>query len=204
MILLFDFDGTLADSLLVLLLCINNNADYYGYNKITDVESLRNKDAHEIIKELNMSLFKVPFIVNTVRNQVREKMHEIKPIAGVPEMLRQLHEKGVVLGIITSNSAENVKIFLQNNNLDIFTYIHGESSIFGKSAVLKNFLKKHALDPADVVYVGDEVRDIEAAKANTIKSAAVTWGFNKREKLEEQKPDYIINTPGELLILKPD
>ncbi len=196
--LLFDFDGTLADSLYALLECVNDNADYYGYKKITAAESLRNKDALSIIKELGISVFKLPFVVSTIRKQMNTKISAIEPFPGIPDVLKQLHENGVVLGIITSNSQENVKIFLQNNNINFFTYIIGQNSIFGKGRAIKKFLHNNGINPADVIYIGDEVRDIQAAKQNGIKSAAITWGFNDLAALQAQKPDFIINKPEDL------
>lgn len=203
-ILLFDFDGTIADSFDAVLECINDNAEYYGYKKILHKELLKNKNIHDIFREMEFSIFKIPFVVSAIRKEMRSKLGTIQPFPGIPEILFQLHLQNIPLGIISSNSQENIEIFLRKHNLNIFTYVHGETNIFGKNTVIKNFLTKHSLDPIYVTYIGDEVRDIEAAQANKIKSAAVTWGFNTLEKLEELKPNYIINTPEELLILSTD
>ena len=58
---------------------------------------------------------------------------------------------------------------------------------------------KQALHPSNVLYVGDEVRDIEAAKKAGIRIAAVTWGYNSKKALEAYKPDYLVTKPEELL-----
>lgn len=200
-LLLFDFDGTIADSFDVVLECINDNAEYYGYKKILPKEILKSKNIHHIFRDMELSIFKIPFVVSAIRKEMRSKMTDIKPFSGIPDVLYKLHAQDITLGIISSNSQENIEIFLHKHELRIFTYIHGEASIFGKNTVIKNFLSKHKIDQKQVIYIGDEVRDIEAAKANKIKSAAVTWGFNTREKLQELRPDYIINTAVELLKL---
>jgi len=200
-LLIFDFDGTIADSLHALLECINNNAHYYGYKKIDDVEALRNKEAAEILKELGLSICKLPFVVQAVRNDMRSKIHALQPVPEIAEVLTQLHKKEIGMSIITSNATENVEIFLRNHNLNFFKHIHGQSSIFGKSNLIKKFLASHKINAAKTIYVGDETRDIEAAKHNKIKSAAVTWGFNSSQKLREKNPDYMLHHPKELFDL---
>jgi phosphoglycolate phosphatase len=50
-----------------------------------------------------------------------------------------------------------------------------------------------------VIYVGDETRDIEAARKIQIQVIAVSWGFNSREVLAEQKPDFLISHPSQLI-----
>ncbi|PSB03825.1 HAD family hydrolase, partial [Merismopedia glauca] len=54
-------------------------------------------------------------------------------------------------------------------------------------------------NPAKVIYVGDETRDIEAARKSKIKAIAVCWGFNFREILAKYKPDFLIDRPSQLL-----
>ena len=51
----------------------------------------------------------------------------------------------------------------------------------------------------EVVYVGDEVRDIKAAKRAGMKIIAASWGYNEREALEKYKPDLIVDRPVELI-----
>jgi phosphoglycolate phosphatase-like HAD superfamily hydrolase len=60
-------------------------------------------------------------------------------------------------------------------------------------------LRKESLNPEEVVYVGDETRDIEAAKKSQIKVIAVTWGFNSKQVLAAQNPDFLIDRPEELI-----
>jgi len=200
--LIFDFDGTIADSLPVLLSCFNEHATYYGYKKIGDesyADQLRSKDGQEILKELGVSYLKLPFVVRAVRKSMSAKMAMLKPFPAITDVLRELHQQGVSLGIVTSNAQANVEQFLQMHNLDFFEFVHGESSIFGKKKVLKNLLTKNRCDASSTIYIGDETRDIQAAQANAIRCAAVTWGFNTVDRLKQEKPDFLIRRPEELL-----
>ena len=199
---MFDFDGTIADSLPVLAECLNNHITRYGLKTIANVDSVRDKEAHAIMKELGLSLFKFSFLVQRVRKEVRLKIHTLKPFPHMVEVLTELHQKGIPLGIITSNSVDNVKFFLRTHDIDFFTHVYGGSSIFGKKKVLKCFLRTHAVNASEVVYVGDEARDIDAARYNHVQSAAVTWGFNSERMLRERNPDYVISDPRALLKIK--
>ena len=62
-------------------------------------------------------------------------------------------------------------------------------------------MKDKDLKLSEMIYIGDETRDIQAAKKAGIRSAAVTWGYNSRKALEAQSPDYLIHSPQELFHL---
>jgi phosphoglycolate phosphatase-like HAD superfamily hydrolase len=81
----------------------------------------------------------------------------------------------------------------------MFSFIHSELNLFGKSGALDKMLKKYKLHKPDVLYVGDEVRDIEACKKVGVDIVSVTWGFNSREVLEKYQPNKLVGTPEELL-----
>jgi phosphoglycolate phosphatase len=201
-IIIFDFDGTIADTLDALVSIANRLAVEFGYIQITPEELalLRNLTSREIIKYSGISVFKIPFLVKKVKGKLKDKIHEFKPISGIQEALIELQNEGYKLGIITSNSQENVTEFLKNNALDgLFDFIYSGVTIFGKTTIINNVLRQKQFKPQEVIYVGDETRDIEASKKANIKVIAVTWGFNSPEALAKQKPDFLINHPSELL-----
>ena len=104
------------------------------------------------------------------------------------------------LGIVSSNSEENIRIVLRRYKIEnLFEFVYSSSSIFGKHLVLKRMCKKYKINPNSIIYIGDEDRDIIAAKKAKIKIIAVTWGFNSEKLLKEEKPDYLVNAPKEIL-----
>lgn len=106
------------------------------------------------------------------------------------------------LGIITSNSEENVKIFLKNNNLTKhFNLIHSNLSLFGKDKSIKKVMKSRKMKRGNIIYIGDESRDVNAGKKAGIKTVAVTWGYEAESVLKKAKPTYIVTKPQELLSL---
>lgn len=204
--LIFDFDGTIADTLDRIFKIYNKMSAEFGYRKVNkkELEVLRNKTHFEILRkigEFDISIFKLPFIINRGREELAKEIGSFRPFSGIKETLRELKRQGVRLGILTSNSKNNVEVFLKKNNIDFFEFVY-EKNFFGKGRALKSLIKRHSIDKDQAVYVGDETRDVAAAKEAGVGSAAVTWGFNKREILEKQKPDFLLEKPGELTALE--
>jgi phosphoglycolate phosphatase len=200
-VIIFDFDGTIADTLNALLSIANRLALEFGYVQITPQELalLRNLTSREIIKYSGISVLKIPFLVKKVKSELKNKIHEFKPIPGIQEALIELKDNGYRLGIITSNSKDNVTEFLKINDLaSLFDFIYSGVTIFGKTTIINNVLRQKQIKPQQVIYVGDETRDIEASKKANIKVIAVAWGFNSAEVLAQQKPDFLIHNPSEL------
>lgn len=201
-VIIFDFDGTIADTVDALVSIANGLAQKFGYIPITQEELalLRNLNSREIIKYSGISILKIPFLVKKVKSELKSKIKELKPISGIKETLVVLKNNGYRLGIITSNSQENVTDFLRVNDLDnLFDFVYSGVTIFGKTTIINNVLKQKQIKSQEVIYVGDETRDIEASKKANIKVIAVTWGFNSQEVLAKQNPDFLIQEPYELL-----
>lgn len=201
-VIIFDFDGTIADTLDAIVKISNRLAADFGYKQtsLAEINYLKNLNSREIIKQSGISIFKVPFLVRKVKSELNKEIHCLKPIPGIKEALIEIKEQGEQLFIITSNSKENVILFLEKNNMqDLFNFIYSGATLFGKSKIINNILKQQNINYEQVTYVGDETRDIEAAKKSKIKAIAVSWGFNSKEVLAAQNPDFLIHQPDELI-----
>lgn len=199
--LIFDFDGTIADTLPHIIDIANDCVKEYGINKIAkkDLERLKGKTPWQIMKEYKIPLYKVPFIVVKVQSLLYKKMNKVKIFPGIKSILKSLKKKNMPIGILSSNSKKNVMAFLKKNNMNMFDFIHSENNLFGKNKALRNILKRYKIKKEDVIYIGDEVRDIQACKKAKIPIISVSWGFNTFNLLKRYKPDYIIRKPKELL-----
>ncbi|MBI3379140.1 HAD-IA family hydrolase [Candidatus Gottesmanbacteria bacterium] len=195
--IIYDFDGTLADNLQEMIHLFKKYAGKELSQK--DIKSLRSKRAQEAFRYLGISLFKIPWIIRQMRQDHSISIDKVYPIKGIKEVLYELNKKGYQQGIVTSNSEENVKLFLKYHQLEVFNFIRTGSSFFGKDKVIRRLLKELYLKPNDVLYIGDEVRDCEAARKINIKMIAVTWGFNDEKILQKQNPEYLVRTPNELI-----
>jgi len=202
-VLLFDFDGTIADSFDNFLEIVETLSDKYNFPKIplAEIEKSRSLDARTLVKRLKIPLYKIPFLAHDMKKMQKEKIAQLHPFRGLPEVLTSLKNKGYTLGIITSNAKENVKLFLKNNNIEVFDYINGDAGMFGKDKLISNFLKQNGISKSDALYIGDEIRDIHASQKAGVKIVAVTWGFNSKAGLSKASPDFLIDKPEELLEL---
>lgn len=198
--IILDFDGTIADTFPLLLELFNKYAKDFGYKKINKKESdrLRNKNAKEIFKELKISPLKLPFLANKIRNELNKQIQIVKIFPGMKEVILKLKRKNFYLGILTSNSLDNVRKFLIVYGLEVFNFVHSEMNAFGKAKALNNLLRQNKLSQEDVIYIGDEVRDIEACKKAGIKIIAVSWGVNKKGILQKYSPEYLVDKPIEI------
>ncbi len=201
---IFDFDGTLVDCFDAAMNLLNRLADEFHFRKIesNELETLRDLTSKEILKYLKIPFYKVPTVLSSARDYIREEMKVLLPFEKLPWVLQELHAMKIPMGILTSNSSTNVREWLKRNHLhDLFQFIHCESSYFGKKYLLKKLIKTYKMNPLKTCYIGDETRDIDAAKKCGIYSAAVVWGFNSEKILAQQNPHFIIRKPEDILAL---
>jgi len=199
-VVIFDFDGTIANTLGSIIDIMNGLSDEFGFRKIkeNDVEYLRGKRPREILKYLGISIFKLPFVIRKTRQEINSHIALLSPSVDILPILKLLKENGCHLGIVTTNIEENVRKFLHANNLDLFDFFYTAKKVFGKDRTISKIIKKMNIEKSTVYFVGDEVRDIEAGKKVGIKTIAVSWGYNTRDALGKEHPDYLVDSPAEL------
>lgn len=199
--IIFDFDGTIALTLEVAIKVLKNLSRKYGFRKVTneDVKIFRNEGWRKALKRFNISILKVPQILATGQREIAKEMGDVKMVEGLDKVLIELKSKGFTLGVLTSNSQENVENFFVKQGLEMFDYIYSDKSLFGKDKVINKLLKERKLNKEEVLYVGDELRDWEACEKMGIKMIGVTWGYNSRKGLEKTRVDYLIDKPEEIL-----
>lgn len=201
-IIIFDFDGTIADTRSTVVKIANKLAIEFNYQPIDEEELLRlsHLSSREIIQQSPVPPYKIPFLLRKLKKELNKEISRLKPFSGIAESLTILRENGYRLGIITSNIEDNVIAFLKNNKLDLFfEFIYSGITLFGKDKIINKLIKKHKLAVDKIIYVGDETRDIEAAKKSKIRVIAVGWGFNSPNILAEYQPDFLVTHPQELV-----
>lgn len=205
-VVIFDFDGTIADTLNSIIEIMNNLADEYGFRKIQDeeIQLLRGKRPREILSHLGISLFKLPFVIRKTRRKINSHIESLSPSVDLLPTLKILKKNNCQIGIVTTNIEENVRKFLHANNLDQFDLFYSTKKVFGKDKTISKILKDLNLEKSNLYFIGDEVRDIEAGKKAGVKTIAVSWGYNTPEALKRENPDFLVNSPQEIetIILK--
>ncbi len=200
--IIFDFDGTLADTIPVMFTIIQELARKVGYERqITqaDWEWVREHGLIEIPHKFGIPLVKIPFLLLEGRSMLKKQMFSIPPCKGILEMLTQLKKKGFVLAVLSSNRRDSIQEFVVKNNLsDLFDFVHSELNIFGKDKALQSLMHQHKMAIDESIYVGDEIRDFEACNKIKLDCVSVTWGLNSADALKKAGAVHIINHPKEL------
>lgn len=197
--IIFDFDGTLADSLLLGLSGVNQLADRFSYQAFQDTDYLRSKGVQEIIKEdLGLKWYQYPLYLWALKRILMPQIPKLELHEAIPESLERLVDQARLF-ILTSNIEPAVQHVLGRYELNCFEGIYTDASLFRKHSKLKRLLKRHQLLPNEAVYVGDEVRDIIACRKIGMPIISVSWGFNNAKKLAEVGPDYVAHSPQELV-----
>lgn len=200
--IIFDFDGTIADSFDMIVDIIHDLLHRDEPLPGDELQRLRGMGLLKVVQELKVRPWKVPFLLARGRRRMRAQMNRVGIFEGIPEVIRDLRGAGYELYIMSSNSVQNIELFLERHNLSQeFVKIYGNIGLLGKRRILKQLVRRNHLDPDETIYIGDEVRDIQAVKQTGVKIVAVTWGFNTEEILVKHHPDFIARDPAELMEL---
>ena len=201
-LILFDFDGLLADTLGDLLQFGQEACDELGVKHVATPEDL---DILEIMsfatygRQLEVPENLVDEFVHRCLKKFETKKSPPAIFNGLDDVLRKL-SKDHSIGVITGNSSQNVKSFLVENGLDgLVRAIFGVDSPGSKAKKISLAQNQLAARGEAVFMVGDSASDILAAKEASVKSIAVSWGHQSPEVLIRAKPDYVVHSPHELL-----
>jgi phosphoglycolate phosphatase len=198
-LVVFDFDGTIADSFDEAMVVFKKLVP--GQDKLTQeqIDILRNKPYKDIFDYFKISYFRVPGLVVKGRQMLKRSIHKVNPYDGIAASLRQLKADGYALAIISSNATQSIEKFLDKHNLtQYFDSVEGYAGLRGKPKLIRALMKKRQAESNQTIYVGDEPRDIEAAKKAGVWSIAVTWGFGGATILAAHEPTLMIDRTSEL------
>jgi phosphoglycolate phosphatase len=196
---LWDFDGTLADTWACGAEIYGEIASRHGYRPIVDAEAARRMSALQFLRHHGIPLLRVPLVIREWHNALRGRMHAVAVFPGVVDALAALRGRGCTLGILSSNSRDNILAFLRGHGIEgLFGVIHAGCRWFGKAGALRRLVRRQALPGGEVLYVGDETRDVEAARAAGVDSAAVVWGLHPLEVLARSGPSHLVERAGQI------
>jgi phosphoglycolate phosphatase len=197
---IFDLDGTLADSFPWFVGVLNTVARKFAFREVAEgeIEPLRHGSTHDILRKLEVPLWKVPQIARHMRAQKRAEMAQIPLFLGVGAMLRALAASGVTLAVVSSDDEANVRAILGPDNAALIAHFACGASLFGKASKFKRVMRAAGVGPGATIAIGDEIRDIEAARAAGIACAAVTWGYAAPQALRARGPDLVFEHLAEV------
>lgn len=199
-LVIFDFDGTLADTFPFVLDVMDQVTDRFSLKRVdrSEIEMLRSYDARKVIKHLGIPLWKVPRIGHFAQSLLSKEIHRLSLFDGIDQLLEELSAQGVRLAIVTANSRENVCQVLGPKNVTLIEHFECGVPLFGKQDKLKKVLKKTGVHASEAICIGDEIRDIQAAHKVKIPFGAVAWGFTRVEAFQDYFPAEIFATVREI------
>ncbi|PZD94741.1 phosphoglycolate phosphatase [Paenibacillus sambharensis] len=201
--IVFDFDGTLVQSKQLAVELFNELSQKYGYRKIAseEVEYMASLSIRDRLKALQCPLYKLPSLLREVKKKYKQEVVTLRSVEGMEAAMCSLKVEGCRLGILSSNHSENIQAFLDHNSLTGFDYVYTASNIFGKDRALRKLMRERGISAHELLYIGDELRDIEACKRLQVHCAAVTWGYDAEELLATGAPEYTLRHPEDILLL---
>ena len=200
-LVIFDFDGTLADSTAWAIRAVRPLAERFKFRAVTEDEiaMLRGRTSREIIAYLGLPLWKVPLVAAHGKKMMAAEAHAIPLFSGTGDLLRGLSAAGLRLAIVSSNSEATIRSILGADLAGLVDHYGCGAAIFGKAAKFKAVVKAARIPKERVLCIGDETRDIEAAREAGLASGAVEWGYATRRALADHGPTMMFSAMDEII-----
>lgn len=198
-LVILDFDGTLADSWPWLVGALAETARHFGLPPITpdEAEALRGQDSQAALKALGVPGWKLPQLGRHLRRLAAAA--PTPPLfRGIPHLMRRLSGAGLTLAIASSNSAAQIRRTLGPELTALVAHQAVEASLFGEAARFRRILRASGIPATATIAIGDESRDIAAARRAGIAAGAVCWGYASPALLAARRPDALFESPADI------
>lgn len=192
---IFDFDGTLADSFPCFLQALNEAAARYGFRGIApdEVDGLRTCSAWEVMERLDVAMWQVPMITQFVRRRMAERIESVTLFPGMHETLEDLAARDVTIAVVSTSSQASIRQVLGARLASLVSDYRCSVSVYGKRPKLRQALAATGIPAARAIAIGDELRDLKAARAEGIAFGGVAWGFTAPEALRAADPELMFD-----------
>jgi len=205
--LVLDLDGTLSDPALGIGRCLNHALQAFGYPvlKESDVSGFVGPPLDRTFREITgtMSSAHVAELVAKYRerySQVGYSENVLYP--GVPEALSALAGARVPLGVCTSKRVDFAERILVRFGLrSFFRFVDGGDVGIDKRQQLAALLQAGEISASSLM-IGDRAVDVEAARANGLRSVGVLWGHGSAEELGAAGADFVVHHPRDMVDLR--
>jgi phosphoglycolate phosphatase len=200
-LILFDFDGVLADTLGDMIQFAQEACDELGVKHVVtpdDLNSLEVMSLAEYGRHLGVPEKFVDEFVGRCLKGFIEKPNPPKIFDGMTQVIKELSTRHAI-GIVTGNATLAVENFLLENGIRQYVGVISALDQPGSKSEKILKAKQQAKNIEEVYYVGDAISDVRAARESSVRSIAVSWGHQSLGRLANAKPDFIVRSPQELL-----
>ncbi len=197
--IIFDFDGTIADSVPLMLDIYHKQAETKGWPVITPTTlvMLKKQSLKQAMKWAGVRVWQVPSLLAQGRKYMHLRSDEVKLFDGVSELITDL-SKEYDIYVLSNNSKTTIESVLHRNGVLDKVSVLPRPTLFGKARAITKLVKTNNYFTHDVIMVGDEVRDIDAAKKARVKSVGVGWGLQDSELLKKAGAENVCADINEL------
>lgn len=208
---LFDLDGTLADTVPLILACYRHTMTVHRGGPLPDRLWLRNvgRPLRDSMLDFARDAAEAEAMRETYldfQRQAHDRM--VRPFQGMSEAVVAFAQTGAALGVVTSKTRE-----LALRTLDVCglssafpVVITADEVIRGKPdpEPVRLALRELAVEAGErILFVGDSPHDVVAGRAAGVCTAAVTWGACTEDELTVEGPHHLVRTVDELRGLRP-
>lgn len=177
--MIFDFDGTLANTLPVFQDVFDTVIDRHALRRpnAAEVDWLRTQPTVEVLRWLGVSPWQLPAILRFARLRMQARAAEITLFPGIAALLAALADSGIRTAVVSSNAERTVRTVLGPALLANVNALRCGVGLLGKASRLRGVMRELGATPAVTMFVGDEERDVAAARDAKVRAIAVTWGY---------------------------
>jgi phosphoglycolate phosphatase len=201
-LIIFDYDGVLADTLDDLIQFGQEACTQLGIHHVVTKDDLSNLEVMSFAtygRACEVPEHLIDEFVKICLNLFAEKETPPAIFAGLEEVIRHFSAKHKI-AIVTTNSSKNVHAFLVKHRLDSLVHaVYGVDTPGSKAHKISLARERFVENGEAVFMIGDALSDVRAAKEAGVISIAVTWGHQSLETLLRGNPDYVINSPHDLI-----
>jgi len=199
--LVFDFDGTLVDSKGLFVEVYNRVAIKYGYRlmEASNLKELKSMSYWERVKFLKVPVWRLPLFIPQLYKQYKSLLSSLEFFEGIEPVLEKLHAAGFTMDIVSSNTEENIREFMRMKNIPYFNQVLCSKKLLKKDVLLTRLIRENNYSQAEVLYLGDEARDLAACNKLGIDTLWVAWGYDVIELILPHHPTYMAQQPDDLV-----
>ncbi len=211
---IFDLDGTLLDTICDLAGSMNATLVKYGFSalpikhhKSAIGNGLRIYASRCIPEECVSDTLLDAFVKDVAAHYAQNYKNETRPYAGIVSLLDFLQENGVTLAVLSNKMDAFTKDLVAMHFKNRFRCVYGERENVPKKPnprMAISIAQECGAMPCKTLFIGDSIYDIKTAKNAGMTSIAALWGYQSREKLSSEHPDFLAETPEDIINIMKD
>ena len=205
---IFDLDGTLLDTISDLAAAANyvcRENDWPEYT-VAEVESMVGNGIPKLVERFSPENARSPLMLANTLHQFNRyygahNMESTHPYPGIPELLRELHDRGLQMAVCSNKADEFSRVIVEHYFPGIFRLVRGNipgTPVKPDPGVAKGIMERLGAEPDETLMVGDSDVDIHTGHNAGLRACGVTWGFRSRENLVDAGADVLADTTAEL------